>query len=304
MNILQEIKTNLSELLGESTSYGLPKVFKSKRIFFKLFWLAFMLVGGILSIYFTVESFNNYFKYEKILKTEIINENPMIFPTITFCSSSNQFNKSIQDIIKVCSFNNENEGCIENFQTFESKSVNFKSNCLQFNSGKNHPILNSTVPKDWDYGLVLSFRTSQSLEISIYIDDPTSISFINGKQYKINDNKLQYEPNNFDYELVLSKIVSNKLGSPYNTCFKDTSEYEFDLNKTIIDYLEFNKVSYNQEYCHNLCPQLEYINTNPCSCTNTSLGNVEIDCFFLQKNEKIKNCTLNYFRKYSMLIIT
>jgi hypothetical protein len=78
MNLLQQVKTNLSEILSESTAYGLPKVFKSKRVFFRIYWLAVIILGSIATIYFTVESINSYLKYEKIPKTEIKDENPKI----------------------------------------------------------------------------------------------------------------------------------------------------------------------------------------------------------------------------------
>ena len=138
----QEIKNNLSEILGESTAYGLPKIFKSKRIFLKIFWLAFFLMGSIASIYYIVQSINSYLLYEVIPKIEIINENPMQFPTITFCNNDKSFNK---DLIDFCSFNKKQNNCIDNFQMFYSTWYEHSGNCLQFNSGRNSsiPILNS-----------------------------------------------------------------------------------------------------------------------------------------------------------------
>jgi hypothetical protein len=67
------------------------------------------------------------------------------------------------------------------------------------------------------------------------------------------------------------------------------------MNKTIINYLHSNNVKHKQEYCEQLCPELEYLNTNPCNCMNTSLGNVKNDCYSLQANEVIRNCSRVYF---------
>jgi hypothetical protein len=61
---LKLIQNNLCEMLGESTSYGLPRIFKSKRIFFKFFWLLFFIMGFIASFYFVIEATNNYLKYD------------------------------------------------------------------------------------------------------------------------------------------------------------------------------------------------------------------------------------------------
>ena len=116
MNLFQEIKTNLSYILGESTAYGVPKIFKSKRNFFKIFWFIFVIFGCISSIYIIYNSINNYLKHEVIPQFEFINENPMQFPTLTFCSNYFQ-RKSLKEIIKTCFF--DKDVCnFENFQMF------------------------------------------------------------------------------------------------------------------------------------------------------------------------------------------
>jgi len=294
MNLTKEIKSNLSEILSESTAYGLPKIFKSKRIFFKLFWLAVIIAGSILTIYFTNESISNYLKYEKISKIEIIKEKQIQFPTITFCSKS--FNKqTIQDSISKCLFNKKD--CIDQFQMFYS-FLN-EINCFQFNSGKNKsnhsiPIQNSTFA-DMHYGLKISFKNNDNMSIEIYIDDPLSI--IDGESYKIPDYVLKYEPY-FDYTLSLFKSIENKLGSPYNSCYKDVFN-EFELNKTIINYIHSKNISYKQENCHRLCTELEYINTNPCNCSIHSLNNFWLDCYHMQLNTSISNCTYNHIAEKS-----
>jgi hypothetical protein len=252
MSLFQEIKTNLCEILSESTAYGLPKIFKSKRIFFKIFWLAFILFGSIASIYFIIDSMNNYLKYEVIPKIEIIHEIPISFPTITFCSNES-LNK---DLIDFCSFSKEENNCKDYFQMYYAAWYTvawYNSNCLQFNSGKNRsnhsiPILNSAG--GIDNGLIISFKSD--LSIYIWIDDPASISFINGVSFKkSSDYYLNYE--SFIYsEFQLTKTVEYKLGPPYNPCFIDNLN-NFDLNKTIINYLHSNNLKFRQEYCEQLC---------------------------------------------------
>jgi hypothetical protein len=76
MNLFKETRKNLSEILSKSIAYGLPKIFKSKSIFFiKIFWLIFILFCIITSVYFTVEVIPN--------KIHGIN-NPWKFLTIKF----------------------------------------------------------------------------------------------------------------------------------------------------------------------------------------------------------------------------
>jgi hypothetical protein len=164
-------------------------------------------------------------------------------------------------------------------------------NCLQFNSGQNSsnhsvPILKSSG--DWEYGLIISFKSN--LSFYIWIDDSSSISFdINGISFKLSyDYSFSYE-SYFYYDLQLSKTVENKLGPPYNPCYQDDDSIQFEINKTIINFLHSSNVKYKKEYCHNLCTELEYIDTNPCNFTNTSLGNVLRDCYQFQKNKHIQN---------------
>ena len=76
MNLNQKKKTmsekriikNLTEMLSDSTAYGLPKIFRSKRLVLKLFWFAFFLMGFVtsawLSSFFFFISFCRKHKYE------------------------------------------------------------------------------------------------------------------------------------------------------------------------------------------------------------------------------------------------
>ncbi len=144
MSKFEKIKTNLSEILAESTAFGIPRIFKSKRNFFKIFWLAFFLIGSVASIYFTVKSINNYLEYEVIPKMEIINLNQIQFPAITFCSSG-FVNKTFEEICDTCSFDRNND-CRMKSEEYFSKfySYQFDQYCLQFNSGKN--MSNQSMP--------------------------------------------------------------------------------------------------------------------------------------------------------------
>jgi len=70
--------------------------------------------------------------------------------------------------------------------------------------------------------------------------------------------------------------------------------------KKIINFLQSHNISYKQEYCYQLCAELEFLNKDPCNCsTNTSLGNVRRDCWFNKAVKyNIRNCTNNYFDNF------
>ena len=79
----------LTKLLKDSTAYGVPNIFKRDKIFLKIYWLIFVLLGTSVSSYYTFATIINYFKYDVVTKIESVYEQPMIFPTITFCSDQN-----------------------------------------------------------------------------------------------------------------------------------------------------------------------------------------------------------------------
>ncbi len=71
----QKIKTNLSEMLAESTANGLPRIFKSKKIFFKIFWFSFFILGNIASFYYIIKAIDNYLVYDVISRRTTIYKN-------------------------------------------------------------------------------------------------------------------------------------------------------------------------------------------------------------------------------------
>ena len=135
---MQKLNEIISELLSDSTAYGLAKIFKRKKLFFKLFWLTFFLMGSGTSVYYICDAITGYFEYEVITKIENKYEQPMLFPTISICPYANNAfdNKSLDLIVKQCSFN-LNQSCQSNLENYFEQFKTYKGDCLRFNSGKN-----------------------------------------------------------------------------------------------------------------------------------------------------------------------
>ena len=145
------MQKNLTELLSNSTAYGLPKLFQSNRFVLKLFWLSFLLFGSIASIYYVFDAVNSYLDFDVITKIESVYEQPMPFPTISFCPYySNRFDKKpLNEIVKDCWFNLD-RACLNKSESFFERFQTFRGDCFRFNGGKNEsghliPILNLTV---------------------------------------------------------------------------------------------------------------------------------------------------------------
>jgi len=79
------ISKSLSEILSQSTAYGLPRIFQTKRIIFKFFWLIYFIGGSCVSIWQIIKAVNNYYEYTVVTKIETKYQQPTTFPTISFC---------------------------------------------------------------------------------------------------------------------------------------------------------------------------------------------------------------------------
>jgi hypothetical protein len=92
-------------LLGESTSYGFPKVIKSKIIILKIIWSIYFLIGSIVTVWFLLSSIMNYLDYEIVSRIQTLSEKSMLFPSISIfphSSFKDSFtNRSLDKIIKI-----------------------------------------------------------------------------------------------------------------------------------------------------------------------------------------------------------
>ena len=298
----KEIKSNLSELLGESTSYGLPRIFKSKKTILKIFWFIYFLIGSISTVYFLKYAVNDYLEYEIVSRIQYVSEQSMPFPAITICPTE-KYNhyfdkKSLNEIIQICIFNGAD--CKENANNyFQRVSIYERGDCIQFNNGRNitsHsiPIINQSVPVAMG-GLRISIG---NIDASYYIYEPSAIYFINSgvggiwTNYALKKYIITKE-NNETHRFVISKIIMNKHSTPNNPCLKDINDFP---NRKIIDFIQSNNITYKKEYCYELCGVLDYIDTKPCNNTNDSLGNLNwnIDWNCFEKH-------LNYFKNQSLV---
>ncbi len=74
---------------------------RKKRIFYKLVWLTFVIISSGLSFYLGLDVTKRYLNYEVITKIESKYEQPMLFPTVSFCPYvyKDFNNKSLNKII-------------------------------------------------------------------------------------------------------------------------------------------------------------------------------------------------------------
>ncbi len=127
---------------------------------------------------------------------------------------------------------------------------------------------------------MISFYSNTSLDygdLYISIHNHTKISkTIYNKGYFISSGCNNY--------FILKRIKDEKLEQPYNDCYKDVSQSNF--NQTIINYLKSKNYAYNQKDCISLCKRLKYNETTKCGCYLDGLDDeILIKCY---KNESPK----------------
>jgi len=274
---------------------------RKKRIFYKLVWLTFVIISSGLSFYLGLDVTKRYLNYEVITKIESKYEQPMLFPTVSFCPYvyKDFNNKSLNKIIKKCWFNLD-RSCELNPNNYFERFHSFRGDCFRFNSGKNMsgqtiPFLYSTIGgKDDSFFLKLEKNLGLMVWIHQVSLPPRFASY--------NDhlgNMIYVSPYS-KTQLIVNKLEEKKLGLPYNQCYDDLNL--FSGNKTIINYITKSlNETYVQTNCLEICYDIFYINNDPCNCSNTSVNNVWQDCFInLEKSNKsgcIYNNKLDFFKE-------
>jgi len=294
---LKIITENLSDMLSQSTVYGLPKVFNSKRIFFKIFWIIYFIGASIFTISQVSSAINRYYDHEVLTQIKSIYQQPMDFPTISFCPIKPFAfeNKSLKSILTHCK-DFYDDDCGENFEKyFESFESETYGTCYRYNSGRNmsgHPteIISSNsggLNDQLDVGLKSGFG------IYVIIHDPLTLPIFEFEN--IYDDVTIVEENARAY-LSIHKTIEKRLENPYNNCYKDLSK--FPLDKKIINFIQSKTNTYRQTDCLALCLEVLYLKDNPCNCTSTSLGNVWVDCWIKKENQNYSGCSWVYRQKF------
>lgn len=135
--IKKKILKKTLELTSNFTLLGLPNIFKRNRLLNKIFWAVYVFLSTTASIYLAIAAVNDYFEYDIITKIESNYQQPLQFPTVTFCSPNSEFiNKSLKnDLLIDCSTNFFDNDCRNNSENYFE--VILDGTCFRFNSGKN-----------------------------------------------------------------------------------------------------------------------------------------------------------------------
>ena len=291
--MLKEIKKEITKLSVCSTAYGVPNLFRSEHLFNRVLWIFFLVASTVATCYWVYYGICDYLKYDVVTLVQTVYEQPLEFPTITFCPipKDNFRNYSLNQIVNGSQFGYDMSIGFDpdnHFETFISQRY---GRCYKFNGGKNlsnHsiPMKKATIGGRND---CFKLNLNSATELFIWIHNKSSPPVIQNNNN--HDDPIRIAKGTSNY-LMIEKTIESKLGEPYSRCINDPTN--FRQNKTIIDHILNKNESYSQIKCLELCFDISYIETNPCNCTEAKLGSVWLDCWIQKENESKTGCTYNF----------
>jgi hypothetical protein len=295
MNKLDKIIKAGKETFSQSTAHGIPNIINNSNLISKLIWLLCVLISMCALIWFTYNAILEYLKYPIVTSINTNYESPAEFPTVAICSKYwvddiSFSEKDLKDMLLECKY--ASEDCKTNMNNyFERYYDDLMSYCYRFNSGKNmsgHKVpIQTAFNSGFDEGLWITWNTTGDL--AVWIHDANNAP----KSHRGNNRNgfINYASIDFETEFAFEKISDYKLGYPYNKCLEDVDL--FKTNKQIIDYLKLINRTLNRDICIDICFDLDYIEKNPCNCTE-KLGSVWDKCVL---SDIFFQCSMDYYRK-------
>lgn len=82
MKKADEIKSHLYRIVIESSSHGLPNVFKSQNWCIKAMWLIFLLASTAICAMSICSHFAAFYEFNVVTRIKVLHENPTNFPMV------------------------------------------------------------------------------------------------------------------------------------------------------------------------------------------------------------------------------
>ena len=119
MKKIKLIKASFFSLIDKSSIHGLPNIFRTKRVIIKLIWLLFTIVSFLACTFYSYQSISAYLNFDFVTNINVIYDQNLQFPTVSFCSSSRKIQKETFKSYLHDYRNGRN--CIRNIQCYAIK---------------------------------------------------------------------------------------------------------------------------------------------------------------------------------------
>lgn len=246
LNQMSQFIKSIIELLDSSSFQFILHPVKSKHLLVKSIQIIFLLFTLFSSFYYVYLNLIDYLNYDTITSIYQINEIKSEFPVVSFCNPNMP---QFEMIIKTFWFNNKKlkDDWKNHIESYNDTSY---GKCYRYNSGKN--MTNHKIPikysktSGFDAAFYFRFYSDTVLdygELLVYIHNRTQIvSTIKGKAFKVTAGAFNV--------FSIKRICDQKLGYPFNDCFKNVSLFTF--NTTFIDFISSQNREYTQKECISL----------------------------------------------------
>ena len=201
-NKKDQLKKASHKFFSNNSIYGLSRAFSTKKKLNKIIWTICAILSAIYGLVIIGENYLEYHQYDVFTKTQTIEQNTAVFPTIIICPGL------LTNGTLILSSAYVRIGSLTKSYPL-NQSSNDSGDCIRFNAfnGKTIPLVEvSGTNHANSFNFILKFRD----HFIIYIID----NFINS--YLTYD-KINLDPN-LSYQLRISKTVDIKQEEPYNHC--------------------------------------------------------------------------------------
>jgi len=232
-----KMSNEIIELALGSTAYGVPNIFRSKRLFNRIFWIFYILAATVTTFYYINACIREYLSYDLVTFIKKEYQQPAEFPAVTF-SSVPKGGLSTKDLKNLFTADSRfgydfsiGTNPDNHFELFESQE---RGTIFRFYSEKN--MSNLSIPIKYsifggrDDSLQLVLKRNKNL--TIWIHDRKSPPKI--EAWNNHDSPINIMGGSTVY-IEVEKTKNSILAEPYNNCFRNESSFEG--NRTIIDYI-------------------------------------------------------------------
>jgi len=246
----EQIKEKSTEIALNSSVIGLSNIFRTEKTCLKFMWIILFVISLGGTIYTVIKVLNNYLEYEVITNINVVTQIPAEFPAVTFyLIQNNKDNIKLSDFLYLGIFNKSlfNQQVISE-NDFEEIKDEFNFTSFKFKPKKS--FMDGEL-----FGLKLYFDLTNivdNIKVIIHNDSDDS-GYHAGYSRKGFDLKPGY-----DYKISIKKVLTEKLGQPYNDCLKDVksrNSFDSDLYRYILDS---TKYLYKQRDCFEYCIGKEF----------------------------------------------
>ena len=88
-SIYSKISKSTKNLILASTIQGLPNIFRTNRLIFKIVWILLLIASFSTCVFYTAKNILSFMEFDTITTIKTIYQPVMSFPAVSICNSFN-----------------------------------------------------------------------------------------------------------------------------------------------------------------------------------------------------------------------